>query len=361
MTLSVLCREHTALSEEEINCLLAVEKQLPLIAEITNADVFIDCQLSETRALVVAQAGSSVGTSAYSGRIVGQYAIAENEPAVFQTFRMGMPMCDMKATTQEGWFVRQNVAPIRNAQGRVIAVLVREKDISEELLKQQRYESLARSYETKAPDVRAETPAMDRIAVLETHHRVKNSLQQVASILNLQARNSDNEQVRTILKENVGRILSIATVHDILTHTQDDLHGVSAGMLLERLASSLCMLNPPGKDIRILTQADCLMLSANTASSVALVVAELVTNAFRHAFAARETGTVQVTLCAGKLFHTVSVTDNGVGFEPQQRSRQSIGLSIVDATVRDKLHGRLHIRSGVQGTTVTFDFQQDTM
>ena len=355
-TLRQLCTEHTKLTPADIGRLEALERDLPLIADVSNADVFLDCLIDEQTAIVVAQATPSLGVSAYQKNIVGEYASKTNEPAVFQAFSMGVPICDLKAVTQENRSVRQNVAAVRNDAGQVIAVLIREKDISLDLQRQRKYEELAKGLEDSSPYT--DNIGSEVLAVREMHHRVKNNLQLVASILNLQARKTDNDTVKTALKENVSRVLSIAAIHDILLTKSDNLSTVKSGALLESLRNNLSALIPPDKNITLKLTDDDIELDSDAATSVALVITELVVNAFEHAFPDRQSGRVEVMVGKGELYHTVAVTDDGIGFDPASVSHKSLGLRIVDYTVRDKLKGKLHIVTSPHGTKISFDIKR---
>ncbi len=354
-----ICREKTTLTEDEIVQLEEVERQLPLIAEITGADVFIDCIQSEGRAVVVAQARPTRAVSAYEKDVVGEDALVEHEPAVFHAARINAPMCDIKAVTQENRAVRQNVVPIRNRDGGVIAVLIREKDISGELRQEKKFEELARTHENQDPSLRSESAdSTETILLREVHHRVKNNLQLVASILSMQARRYRGTITEKILTENVGRVLSIATLHDILTQNQGGFGAVSSLALLEKLRTNLRSFLPEEKQICIEVEGDEAELSANQASSIALVVNELITNALEHAFKHTDRGRVLVSFCAGVMFHTITVSDDGSGFAPAPHEGH-LGLRIVEATVRDKLRGRLHVYSDSDGTRISFDFKNE--
>jgi len=357
-SLRELCSAHTQLSDEEIQKLEELERVLPLIADVANADVFLDCLIDERTALVVAQASPAQGISVYEKTVVGERAEKHNEPAVFHAFQMGVPVCDLKAITQENRAVRQNVAPVKNDRDEPIAVLVREKDISDDLRQKKKYEELAKVQEERVPYIRNVDieREQDAVAIREMHHRVKNNLQLVASILNLQARKANDPTVESTLKENVNRVLSIAAIHDILLNTAEDLRTVKSTVLLERLRRNLQALIPPHKDIRLMIADDGIDMDSDVATSVALVITELVTNAFQHAFLGRESGWVEISVCRGELYHTVVVSDDGIGFEPGAAAASSLGLRIVDSTVRDKLKGKVHIASGSLGTKVSFDF-----
>ena len=336
----------------------ALSRELPMIAALTNADVFLDCVRDEETAVVVAQARPALGVSAYGGDVVGDLARRLDEPAVFHAFYLGAPVCDLKAITQEARQVRQNAVPVPGDDGGIIAVLIRERDVSHDMRRASKYDALARSYAREAPGMRAREADVDGGALREMHHRVKNNLQLVASILNLQARKCANPDIQKMLREDVERVLSIAVIHDILTNIQAGVHRVDTGALLRRLVGNYRALIPEDCDIAIEAEGAPLLLTADTAASVSLAITELVTNALRHAFEGRAAGRIAISTCPGQLFHTVAVADNGVGFDPD-RPGGGLGFRIVRAIVQDQLSGRMHIRSGPDGTLVSFDFKAE--
>jgi len=359
--LRTLCERETGLSPEDAGRLEQVAAALPVIAELVQADVFIDCMDWDGVALVVAQAAPAGQESLYQQNIVGQRAYADREPAVYLTFANGLCRRDLKATTQEGRLVKQDVVPLRGGSGEVIGVLIAEKDISGDVRQERKFQELARSQEDRnAAQLTMLTQRQaDAATIREVHHRVKNNLQLIASLLNMQARKAEEPGTRKILQENVNRVLSIATIHDILTTSGLDKRTISSSELLEKLRRSLQSFVPMGKSILIRIEGDDLELSADCATSVSLVVSELITNALEHAFPDRESGVARVLVQAGQLTHSVSVMDDGVGFDPAKVREGSLGLGIVRATVEDKLHGRLQISSGSGGTQVMFDFKGD--
>lgn len=357
--LNKICREQTFLSPSDITRLEEISRELPLMAELGGADVFIDCFTSDGRAIVVAQGRPSVG-SAYRKDVVGEYALSSKEPAVFHALRLQTPARDIKAITQENRTVRQDVVPIFSKEGRCIAALIQEKDISCDVLQEKKFQSLARTYEEKDLSLRSSQPAVqDTITLREVHHRVKNNLQLVASILNLQSRRCGDDFTKKILQENVGRVLSIAAIHDILTQNLNNLGEVDSMTLLEQLRKNLQSFVPEGKRITIQVSGTSAKLSPDTASSVSLVVNELITNALEHAFEDRDSGTIQVSFCAGSLFHTVTVSDDGSGFDITAPRKSNLGLKIVDTTVRDRLHGHLNVYSDAGGSRISFDLKTE--
>lgn len=354
MTMDDRRRTHDELTQADRRRIEALSRELPMIASLINADVFLDCILDEETAVVVAQARSALGSSVYGGDVVGAVARRLDEPAVFHAFYLGTPVCDLKAITQEARQVRQNAVPVYGDDGAIIAVLIREKDVSDDMRQASRYAALARSYARGAPEVRTRESALEGEALREMHHRVKNNLQLVASILNLQARKCTGPDVKKMLREDVERVLSIAAIHDILTNTAEGAHLVRTDALLRRLCWNYRSLIPAGCDVSIEVDGEPLMLSADMAASVSLAVTELVTNALQHAFAGRDRGRIVIATNPGLKFHTVTVADNGVGFVPGRD--EGLGLRIVRAVVQDKLSGQLHITSDGAGTTVSFDF-----
>ena len=158
------------------------------------------------RVLVAAQAGQADEGSAYREKVVGQWVLPQREPAVFHAIRLMAPVRDLKAITREDRVARQNAVPIRGEGGRCIGVLIRERDISRDLLQEKKFQSLARSYEQEDLSLRSPQPLRDDAALREIHHRVKNNLQLVASILNLQARRAPDSACRRLLGESDHRL-----------------------------------------------------------------------------------------------------------------------------------------------------------
>ena len=91
------------------------------------------------------------------------------------------------------------------------------------------------------------------------------------------------------------------------------------------------------------------------------MVNELITNALEHAFEESDSGIVQVSFRAGKLFHTVTVSDNGSGFPADFSSEDRLGLRIAETTVRSKLKGNFHVYSDLNGTQISFDIKKEIL
>ena len=240
----------------------------------------------------------------------------------------------------------------------MIGVLIREKDISQTISREKKFRALAQERESQTASMLGLVPAGDShsVTMKEIHHRVKNNLQMVASILNIQARRTTDPQMKRAFRENTGRVLSIAAIHDILTGTD---HGdqVELRPLLEKIRRNLQSMMPQGQEILITIRGDRLSASSEKASSIALVVNELLTNALEHGYQNRQKGQVTVTLFRGRETSTIAVEDDGAGFSPGEKGADSFGLEIISLIVRDKLGGELQLQSGPGGTKAMFDFR----
>ena len=193
------------------------------------------------------------------------------------------------------------------------------------------------------------------VAIKEIHHRVKNNLQTIASLLRLQSRRIDDENAKTAFSESINRVLSIAATHEILAEKGVD--DVDLSMMLRRIVRNVAGHSiAASKNIEIYFSGDSIRINSDTASSIALVVNELIQNCFKHAFANKKEGIIKIEIRKGNRYSNVCISDNGVGFDvSQEPDKASFGNKIVKQLVA-KLRGNLTIDSGEQGTRVLFDF-----
>jgi two-component sensor histidine kinase/putative methionine-R-sulfoxide reductase with GAF domain len=173
---------------------------------------------------------------------------------------------------------------------------------------------------------------MRGVLAQEIHHRVKNNLQTVASLLRLQARAADTDP-RKALEDSVHRILAIAAVHEVLTEQREEV--VELRELLERLRATLVQGLAAGKQVH--ADLESVSLAGNRATALALVFSELLQNALEHG---GERVEIELAQRNGKV--VLAIADDGSGIDA---GASGTGLSIVQALVRDELQGRLHLRS----------------
>lgn len=194
------------------------------------------------------------------------------------------------------------------------------------------------------------------VAMQEIHHRIKNNLQTIASILRLQARRSREEKTRHALNENISRILSIAATHEILAKKGLDCLEINA--LLCRIKDNILRYGlPGGKDVTVTVTGDVFQVMSGAATTVALVVNELLTNALEHAFAGRDRGEVLITIAYGSPRASICVEDDGIGFDFSKIPGDSLGFGIVRALINDTLGGEMDVAPRENGSKITFTFK----
>ena len=196
------------------------------------------------------------------------------------------------------------------------------------------------------------------VAISEIHHRVKNNLQTIASLLRLQSRRVQEQEIKQAFDESISRILSIAITHELLA--QRGLDDVDLRTILEKIKESIMnYVVPPEKDIKIDIAGDHIIVNSDKATSIALVVNELLQNSLKHGFGGRKEGRIQINIQKGEIYTNVTVADDGVGFETKASGSKSLGLSIVKSIVQERLYGNLHMSSSENGTEIRFNFKNE--
>ncbi len=186
--------------------------------------------------------------------------------------------------------------------------------------------------------------------IREIHHRVKNNLQTVAALLRLQARRIAAPEGRAALEEAVRRVGSIAIVHDTLSQSFEEQ--VDFDDVADRLRVMVSEVSSPGAPVLSERRGSFGTISAEVATSLAMVLTEVLQNAVEHGFG-EGPGTVVVTArrTPGRL--QVTVADDGAGLPEgfELESSTSLGLSIVRTLVESELGGGLEIGPGEHGGT----------
>ena len=184
--------------------------------------------------------------------------------------------------------------------------------------------------------------------VREMHHRIKNNLQTVAMLMQLQIPNAEHLDTGYVLESNIHRIRSIAAVHEVLSNKGFRL--VDVKDVLERVTQmTVETMTLPDQEITIDIYGEPLLLSSRAATSLTLVVNELVQNALEHAFADRRQGRVEISLGHSPDEVVVIVRDDGRGLSPGYTP--GLGLEIAEILVTDDLNGRLKFNQPASGGT----------
>jgi two-component sensor histidine kinase len=195
------------------------------------------------------------------------------------------------------------------------------------------------------------------VLVREIHHRVKNNLQLVMSLLNLHARRIRDPRAEEAFAEARSRINALATLHRRL-YESDSLQEIDLRWFLEDLCAELRRGGlSRGRHVELVVDSPSAVIGPELAVPLGLLVTEAITNAYKHAFKDRDAGQIRVEVARDaddKII--VRIRDNGVGFDPQAENHNSAGLgrSLIEAFVR-QLRGELETKSD-NGTVVEVRF-----
>jgi len=195
------------------------------------------------------------------------------------------------------------------------------------------------------------------VLLKEIHHRVKNNLQIISSLLNLQSRNIKDRQLLDMFRESQNRIKSMALIHERLYQSKD-LARIDFLEYIRNLAAHLFRSYCINSDaIKLKIDVENVALGIDTAIPCGLIINELVSNSLKYAFPAGAEGEVRIHLRpASDSKYLLIVSDSGVGL-PQDldiRSTTSLGLRLV-STLTDQLGGTIEIQnSGGTEFRITF-------
>jgi PAS domain S-box-containing protein len=197
------------------------------------------------------------------------------------------------------------------------------------------------------------------ILLKEIHHRVKNNLMIISSLLNLQSRYIKDEKSKNIFKESQNRARSMALIHERL-YQSTDLKRIDFGDYIQTLAndlyrtyvmdSSLIKLNIDVKDV---------MLDIDQSIPLGLIVNELVTNSLKHAFPPGESGEIDIKFYSQDDKYILEVKDNGMGFpeDVDYKNTDSLGLRLV-TSLTEQLDGEIEFNNG-SGTSFKIIFTEE--
>ena len=190
--------------------------------------------------------------------------------------------------------------------------------------------------------------------IREIHHRVKNNLQTIGSLLRLQGRRLESPEARSAIEESVRRIRSIALVHESLSrNAQDDVPFSDVLRPILRMAEESMV--SPENPVYFRVDGDAGRLPSTVATPLAVVLNELLQNAVDHAFpleADLHGGHVKITLANEEERLAVAVADDGIGLPPgfDLGTESGLGLTIVRTLVETELGGAIAVRSNRPGT-----------
>ena len=194
----------------------------------------------------------------------------------------------------------------------------------------------------------------------ETHHRVKNNMQVISSLLNLQARYLKDPESIEVFKDSQQRIRSMALIHEKL-YQSENLARVDFGNYIRQLAAALVGSHQkqPGQ-VAIRTEIESIEFDLKTSIPLGLIINELVSNALKHAFPDGRTGAITIGLRRTAEGFLLTVGDTGVGIpgETEIHHAKSMGFQLVSLLTR-QLDGRFERGPG-PGTEIRVYFREQT-
>ena len=233
-------------------------------------------------------------------------------------------------------WLRDRIHLVYDCYGRVISIDGISTDVTES---HQAEEQIFKSLQEK------------EVLLKEIHHRVKNNLSVISSLLNLQSSNIEDESVRNLFQDNQNRIQTMAVIHEQL-YQSDNLSEIDFADYLDQLIANLFLsYNFQQSGIKPITNLEHCQLDIETATPAGLLVNELVTNAFKHAFPEGK-GEVHINLNVdshGQI--NLTVADNGKGLPPELNWQESssLGLRLV-RLLSQQLDATVEVNTSKKGT-----------
>lgn len=264
--------------------------------------------------------------------------IKEKEKPIFLPFLLVSSANDLKIADKEVWesFDEVITTPLTKAQLMArVKVLLQNRDLS------LRVSQLLNDKE---------------MLIKEIHHRVKNNLMVISSLLNLQSRYIKDEEARNIFKESQNRARSMALIHERL-YRSSDLKKIEFGEYIRTLTKDLFETYVTDKDkIRLNIEVSELDIDINTSIPLGLIINELVSNSLKYAFPGDKKGYINIKLHKDGENYILEVSDDGVGFPKDldfQRT-DSLGMQLVN-NLTLQLKGKIElIRSHGTRFIITF-------
>ena len=319
--LNVRTREPRDYSAAEIDLLVAIASQVAQTIE--HAKLYADAQRRVHELESLARISEAVSESLYLEESVE--AIVKTTMSAVDATGAALVLEDGEIAWPEGRAGAYNVRLPLRWKRRQIGELVCDRDTPFDDAELALLQSIAHHAAVALEHGRA---VMRGVLAQEIHHRVKNNLQTVASLLRLQAR-AEHLDPRRALEDSVNRVLAIAAVHEVLTERRDE--HVDLDELLERLRAMLVQGLAGPKSVQAALEP--VALAGDRATALALVFSELLGNALEHGG-----GTISIELSQRGDDVVLAVADDGEGLNGDG---DGTGLSIVRALVRDELGGTL--------------------
>jgi PAS domain S-box-containing protein len=267
-----------------------------------------------------------------------------------QTLKDGLPHTIELYEENLGGYFMVSTSPLTDIRGKVVGSVHVARDITE---RKQAEEA------RKASERRLKASLREKDTLLkEVHHRVKNNLQLISSLLSLQCAQIKDKKAIEMLRESQDRIRSLAMIHEKLYRSKS-LVGVDASQCVRDLVSHLLSVyKMKDTPVKVQFSVDDIFFGIDTAVPCGLVINELVSNALKHAFRGRRnvTNSINIEFHRYRRMYRLVISDNGIGFPGGLNFRKtgSLGLQLVVALVK-QMGGRISLKCK-NGTRISVTF-----
>jgi two-component sensor histidine kinase len=187
------------------------------------------------------------------------------------------------------------------------------------------------------------------ILLKEVHHRVKNNLQLIISMLNIQARRNNYDNIEDFIKKGETRISSMALIHQSLYQSEESLDKINFQGYVEELVDSIAQTFDHSNDkINYVIDANGIVFNLTTAIPLGLIINELVTNSLKYAFPNGQSGTIRILIqkSTSNLFELI-IEDDGIGFDENKLQKKSFGLELIKLLTH-QLNGTVTFESRIK-------------
>ena len=194
------------------------------------------------------------------------------------------------------------------------------------------------------------------VLLQEVHHRVKNNLSIVGSLMNLQAEKSADDYHKRLFIDCRNRLDSIAAVHELI-YKAKSYSQLNFKEYLDQIIDHITSSYHSAKQISIEKGITDVHVDISTAIPLALIVNELITNAYKHAFSERNDGVIEISLLENNKKVFLTIRDNGQGFDQTSIPANSIGMDILNGLV-EQIEGTYDLKTGSSGTSYKISFSK---
>jgi two-component sensor histidine kinase len=194
------------------------------------------------------------------------------------------------------------------------------------------------------------------ILLQEVNHRVKNNLSIVASLMNLQSEKSKDDYHKQLFMECRNRLDSIASVHELIYKAKSYSH-INFKEYLNQIIEHISNSYKSFSHIKIVKGITDVHVDISSAIPMALIVNELITNAYKHAFTNKKEGIIEVSLLENNNQVFLTIKDNGQGFDKTIIPKNSIGMDILSGLI-DQIEGVCNLTSDEKGTIYKISFSK---